>query len=69
LAVVVPLEQVTEKHFDKYFGMNVKGTLFPVQKGVPLMHQGGAIVMVDPLPGLPRSPPEEGQEIFVDLIL
>src|SRR5437868_1362980 len=24
----VPLEQVTEEHFDKYFGINVKGTLF-----------------------------------------
>src|SRR5438309_10822449 len=23
----VPLEQVTEAHFDKYFGINVKGTL------------------------------------------
>ena len=41
----VPLEQVTEKHFDKYFGINVKGTLFTVQKAVPLMTAGGAIVI------------------------
>src|ERR1700684_3019552 len=33
----VPLEQVTEAHFDKYFGINVKGTLFTVQKALPLM--------------------------------
>ncbi len=41
----VPLEQVTEAHFDKYFGINVKGTLFTVQKALPLMPAGGAIVI------------------------
>ena len=41
----VPLEQVTEQHFDKYFGINVKGTLFTVQKALPLMTAGGAIVI------------------------
>jgi len=41
----VPLEQVTEAHFDKYFGVNVKGTLFTVQKALPLMKDGGAIVL------------------------
>ena len=41
----VPLEQVTEEHFDKYFGINVKGTLFTVQKALPLMKGGGSIVI------------------------
>jgi NAD(P)-dependent dehydrogenase (short-subunit alcohol dehydrogenase family) len=41
----VPLEQVTEAHFDRYFGINVKGTLFTVQKALPLMTGGGAIVL------------------------
>jgi NAD(P)-dependent dehydrogenase (short-subunit alcohol dehydrogenase family) len=41
----VPLEQVTEEHFDKYFGINVKGTLFTVQKALPLMTAGGTIVI------------------------
>jgi NAD(P)-dependent dehydrogenase (short-subunit alcohol dehydrogenase family) len=41
----VPLEAVTEEHFDKYFGINVKGTLFTVQKALPLMTGGGAIVL------------------------
>lgn len=40
-----PLEQVTEENFDKYFGINVKGTLFTVQKALPLMTAGGAIVI------------------------
>lgn len=39
------LEDVTEEHFDKYFGINVKGTLFTVQKALPLMSCGGAIVL------------------------
>jgi NAD(P)-dependent dehydrogenase (short-subunit alcohol dehydrogenase family) len=41
----VPLGQITEEHFDKYFGINVKGTLFTVQKALPLMSGGGAIVI------------------------
>jgi NAD(P)-dependent dehydrogenase (short-subunit alcohol dehydrogenase family) len=40
-----PLEQITEAHFDKVFGVNVKGTLFTVQKALPLMPDGGAIVL------------------------
>jgi NAD(P)-dependent dehydrogenase (short-subunit alcohol dehydrogenase family) len=41
----VPLDQVTEQHFDKYFGINVKGTLFTVQKALPLMPPGSAVVL------------------------
>ena len=41
----VPLEEVTEAHFDKYFDINVKGTLFTVQKALPLMTAGGSIVL------------------------
>ena len=41
----VPLGQITEAHFDKYFGINVKGTLFTVQKALPLIPAGGAIVI------------------------
>ncbi|HZZ80166.1 MAG TPA: glucose 1-dehydrogenase [Gemmataceae bacterium] len=41
----VPLGEITEEHFDKYFGINVKGTLFTVQKALPLMPAGGSIVL------------------------
>ncbi len=37
-----PLGQITEAQFDKYFGINVKGTLFTVQKALPLMPAGSA---------------------------
>jgi NAD(P)-dependent dehydrogenase (short-subunit alcohol dehydrogenase family) len=40
-----PLGQITEAHFDKTFGINVKGTLFTVQKALPLMPDGASIVM------------------------
>src|SRR5712671_6232395 len=32
-----PLATLTEEHFDKLFDLNVKGTLFTVQKALPLM--------------------------------
>src|ERR1700745_1779165 len=40
-----PLGEVTEAQFDKYFGINVKGTLFTVQKALPLIPAGGAVVL------------------------
>jgi NAD(P)-dependent dehydrogenase (short-subunit alcohol dehydrogenase family) len=41
----VPLEAVTEEHFDKIFNVNVKGTLFTVQKALPLLNDGGSIIL------------------------
>ncbi len=41
----VPLGQITEAHFDKWFGINVKGLLFTVQKALPLMPDGASIVL------------------------
>jgi NAD(P)-dependent dehydrogenase (short-subunit alcohol dehydrogenase family) len=45
LAEVAPLEAVTEAHFDKQFDINVKGLLFTVQKALPLISAGGAIII------------------------
>jgi NAD(P)-dependent dehydrogenase (short-subunit alcohol dehydrogenase family) len=39
------LEQVTEEHFDKTFGLNVRGTLFTVQKALPLFNDNGSIFL------------------------
>ncbi len=36
---------VTEEGFDKTFNLNVRGTLFTVQKALPLFNEGGAIIM------------------------
>ena len=36
---------ITEAHFDKIMDINVKGTLFTVQKALPLFKNGGSIIM------------------------
>ena len=41
----VPLGQITEEHFDRIFGVNVRGTVFTIQKALPLMRDGGTIVI------------------------
>jgi NAD(P)-dependent dehydrogenase (short-subunit alcohol dehydrogenase family) len=39
------LGDITEEHFDAQFGLNTRGTLFTVQKALPLFNDGGSIVM------------------------
>src|SRR5271167_3427812 len=36
---------VTEEHFDNIFNINVRGTLFTVQKALPLLNDGGSIIL------------------------
>lgn len=39
------VDEVTEQHFDKTFAVNVRGTLFVVQKALPLFNAGGSIIL------------------------
>jgi NAD(P)-dependent dehydrogenase (short-subunit alcohol dehydrogenase family) len=39
------LGEITEEHFDAAFSLNARGTLFTVQKALPLFNDGGSIVM------------------------
>ena len=41
----VPLGEITEQHFDAAFNLNVRGTLFTVQKALPLLNDGASIIM------------------------
>jgi NAD(P)-dependent dehydrogenase (short-subunit alcohol dehydrogenase family) len=41
----LPLGQITEEHFDAAFDLNVRGTLFTVQKALPLFNDGASIIM------------------------
>jgi len=41
----VPLGQITPEQFDETFGINVRGTLFTVQKVLPLLNDGASIVL------------------------
>jgi NAD(P)-dependent dehydrogenase (short-subunit alcohol dehydrogenase family) len=40
-----PLGEISDEHFDKMFGVNVKGLLFTVQKALPLFQDGGSIIL------------------------
>ena len=37
--------EITEEHFDSTFDLNVRGTLFTVQKALPLFSEGGSIFL------------------------
>ena len=39
------LGEITEVHFDAAFSLNARGTLFTVQKALPLFNDGGSILM------------------------
>jgi NAD(P)-dependent dehydrogenase (short-subunit alcohol dehydrogenase family) len=45
LGEFLPLGQITEEFFDKLFNINVKGTLFTVQKSLPLLNDGASIIL------------------------
>ncbi|MFE9789934.1 SDR family NAD(P)-dependent oxidoreductase [Nocardia salmonicida] len=44
-AEAAKLGAITEAHFDTTFGLNTRGTLFTVQKALPLLNDGGSIIM------------------------
>ena len=52
----VPLESVTEEHFDQTFNINVRGTLFTVQKALPLLNDGSSIILTGSVAGAKGTP-------------
>src|SRR5260221_12237638 len=42
---IASLGEISEAHFDNTFNINVKVLLFTVQKALPLLHDGGAIIL------------------------
>ncbi|MEQ7870648.1 SDR family oxidoreductase [Chromohalobacter salexigens] len=50
------LGQITEEHYDYIFDINVKGTLFTVQKALPLMKNGGSIILTGSTVGSMGTP-------------
>lgn len=45
VAAKAKLGSITEEHFDREFGINVKGALFTVQKALPLLRDGASIIL------------------------
>jgi NAD(P)-dependent dehydrogenase (short-subunit alcohol dehydrogenase family) len=50
------LEKITEEHFDKIFNVNVRGALFTVQKALPLLNDGGSIILTGSVAGAKGTP-------------
>lgn len=41
----MPIGEITEEHIDRIFATNVKGTLFTVQKALPLLKDGASVIL------------------------
>ena len=54
IAKYAPLGDITEDFYEEIFSINVKGLLFTVQKALPLLPNGGAIILTSWAP--PRRP-------------
>ncbi len=50
------LGEITAKHIDETFDVNVKGTIFTVQKALPLMGEGGSIILTGSSAGTTGAP-------------
>jgi NAD(P)-dependent dehydrogenase (short-subunit alcohol dehydrogenase family) len=51
-----PIGSITEKGFDDTFKVNVRGTLFTVQKALPLIKDGGSIILNSSIAGVKGFP-------------
>jgi NAD(P)-dependent dehydrogenase (short-subunit alcohol dehydrogenase family) len=56
LGGMAPVGAITEASFDLIFDVNVKGTLFTVQKALPLMQVGGSIILTGSTTGSMGTP-------------
>ena len=45
VAEIATLGEITEEHFQRIFDINVRGLVFTVQKALPLMPDGGSIIL------------------------
>ena len=51
-----PLQEVTEEHYHRTFDTNVKGTLFTVQKALPLLKDGASVILMGSTAGTTGVP-------------
>jgi NAD(P)-dependent dehydrogenase (short-subunit alcohol dehydrogenase family) len=56
VAAFAPLGNITEEFFDQLFDINVKGSLFTVQKALPLMNDGGSIILTGSVASIKGTP-------------
>ncbi|AHG62119.1 SDR family NAD(P)-dependent oxidoreductase [Advenella mimigardefordensis] len=56
LGELQPLGTITEASYENTFNVNVKGTLFTVQKALPLMTHGGSVILTGSTTGSMGTP-------------
>jgi NAD(P)-dependent dehydrogenase (short-subunit alcohol dehydrogenase family) len=56
IGAFVPLASITEEYFDQTFNVNVRGTLFTVQKALPLLNDGASIILTGSIAGIKGTP-------------
>ena len=56
VGALAPLGQITEDHFDSTYNTNVKGVVFTVQGALPLMGEGGTIILNASTAGIKGNP-------------
>jgi NAD(P)-dependent dehydrogenase (short-subunit alcohol dehydrogenase family) len=56
VGVLSKLGEITEEQYDKTFNINVKGVLFTVQKGLPLLRSGSSIIITGSSASIMGSP-------------
>lgn len=61
IGIHAPFGEVTEEQFDAQFGVNVKGTVFTVEKALPLLRPGASIVLTG---STAATHPQPGLEIY-----
>lgn len=52
----LPLGDITEEHYSRTFDVNVKGTLFTVQRALPLLTDGASIILTGSTAGIKGTP-------------
>lgn len=52
----LPLGKISAEHIDEIFDTNVKGTIFTVQRALPLMRHGGSIILTGSSAGTTGAP-------------
>ena len=51
VAEAAPLGEITEEQYERVFGINVKGTLFTVQRALPLLSDGASVILTSSIVG------------------
>nr|4I5D_A Chain A, Alclohol dehydrogenase/short-chain dehydrogenase [Ralstonia sp. DSMZ 6428]4I5D_B Chain B, Alclohol dehydrogenase/short-chain dehydrogenase [Ralstonia sp. DSMZ 6428]4I5D_C Chain C, Alclohol dehydrogenase/short-chain dehydrogenase [Ralstonia sp. DSMZ 6428]4I5D_D Chain D, Alclohol dehydrogenase/short-chain dehydrogenase [Ralstonia sp. DSMZ 6428]4I5D_E Chain E, Alclohol dehydrogenase/short-chain dehydrogenase [Ralstonia sp. DSMZ 6428]4I5D_F Chain F, Alclohol dehydrogenase/short-chain d len=46
------LEEITPEHYDRTFDVNVRGLIFTVQKALPLLRDGGSVILTSSVAGV-----------------